>query len=341
MATIRMARLLKELGHHVILYASEENEAPCDEFVTVITIEEQKTLLGEVEYQYAGFFGDKCYPLWALANARMVREIAKRKEPRDFILTIGGASQKQVADAHSDLMTVEYSVGYISCFSKYRVYESHVWRAMTAARQGSEDGRFVDATIPLFFDENEFTYNQNKEPFILYVGRLTIKKGLEIACRSAEAAGVQLNVIGHGDDKLVTHGAKYLGALSMAERNEWMSRASAIIAPTIYIEPFGSVVVEAALCGTPAITTDYGGFVETVEHGRTGFRCSYLGEFVQAIKNVRSLDTKRIRKRAVEKYSLHNLKHDYQRYFDKLMLLWDEGWDTLDLHLPTGAVCGD
>ncbi len=132
-----------------------------------------------------------------------------------------------------------------------------------------------------------------------------------------------------GSEALVTNGAKYLGALSMEERNDWMSRASAIIAPTLYIEPFGSVVVEAALCGTPAITTDYGGFVETVEHGKTGFRCSYLGEFVHAIKDVCNLDTKRIRKRAVEKYSIHNIKNDYQKYFDRLNLLWNDGWDTI------------
>jgi hypothetical protein len=37
--TIKFARLLKMMGHTVILYASEENEAPCDELVTVITKE--------------------------------------------------------------------------------------------------------------------------------------------------------------------------------------------------------------------------------------------------------------------------------------------------------------
>jgi hypothetical protein len=67
-ATIRMAKLLKELDYYVTLYASEQNEAPCDELVTVITMEEQVVLLDGVDYQYAGFFGQKCFPLWALAN---------------------------------------------------------------------------------------------------------------------------------------------------------------------------------------------------------------------------------------------------------------------------------
>lgn len=330
MATIRMARLLKGLGHHVTLYASEENEAPCDELVTVITKEEQATLLDDVPYQYAGFFGQKCFPLWALSNNRTIKEIAKRKQPRDFILIIGGTSQESVATAHPDLMTVEYSIGYVSCFSQYRVYESHVWRAMSTARQGSEDGRFFDTVIPFFFDETEFTFRAEKEPFALYVGRLTIKKGLEIACRAAEAAGVPLKVIGHGEEKLVTHGAEYLGALSMEERNEWMSRASCLLCPTLYVEPFGSVAVEAMMCGTPVISSDFGGFVETIEHGKTGYRCNYLGEFVRAIKRAPELNHLYIRERAEQLYSIRAIAPQYQRYFDRLSLLWEKGWDTID-----------
>jgi len=328
MATIRMARLLKELGHEVIFYASEENEAPCDELVRVITKEEQKVLLDGLDYQYAAMF-NRAAAIWQLANNRSIVEIGKRKQPRDFILTIGGTAQEPVANAHPNLMTVEYSIGYVSSFAKYRVYESHAWRAWSTGAQGQTDGRFFDEVIPLFFDEDEFQYRAVKEPFALYVGRLVPKKGITIACQAAHAAGMPLKVIGHGDPALVTHGAEYLGALGMEERNDYMSRASVLLAPTTYLEPFGSVAVEAQLCGTPVISTDYGGFVETIEHGKTGFRCSYLGDFVAALKKAPTLDCKAIRKRAVNKYSMHALKHDYQRYFERLNLLWDRGWDTV------------
>lgn len=327
-ATIRFARLLKSLGHYVILYASEENEAPCDELVKVITKEEQKVLLDGIPYQYAAL-DNKGYPLWALANNRAIVEIGKRKQPRDFICTIGGSSQEPVARAHPDLMTVEYSIGYVSQFSQYRVYESHYWRAMSNGLAGNWDGRFFDETIPLFFDPTEFTYRKDKEPFALFVGRLIPKNGLETACKAAELAGIKLKVIGHGDESLVTHGAEYLGAVSQDERNDQMSRASALICPTTYVEPFGSIAVEAQMCGTPVISTDFGGFVETVEHGKTGYRCKYLGEFVNALKAAPGLDTAYIHERAVKNYSIESLKHDYQRYFERLLLLWDKGFDSL------------
>ena len=328
-ATIRFAKLLKALGHHVTLYASEENEAPCDELVSVITKEEQVAMLDGTPYQYAAMKG--IMPLWTLANQRMIREIGKRKQPRDFLCTIGGTSQKSVADAHPDLMCVEYSIGYVASFARYRVYQSHAWRHCT---QGClEDGRFFDTVIPYFFDPSEFQFREVKEPFALYVGRLTPRKGIGMACQAARAAGMPLKVIGHGDASLVTHGAEYLGSLPDAERNDWMSRASALICPTLYLEPFGSMAVEAQLCGTPVVSTDFGAFVETVEHGGTGFRCNYLGEFVRGLRNSDTLSPSHIRARAVSKYDMSHIKHDYQRYFDRLDLLWDKGWNTVERNL--------
>jgi glycosyltransferase involved in cell wall biosynthesis len=328
-ATIRFARMMKDLGYIVFLYGAEGNEAPCDEFISVITEEERTTLLGldSCHYQHAWIDGRS--PIWQLANPRMAREIAKRKQSKDFICGIGGASQEFVAQSHPELMFVEYSIGYVGSFSPYRVFESHIWRHATYGFQGIEDGRFFDMVIPVFFDPDEFKFRDQKENFVLYVGRLTPRKGISIACRAAEVAGVPLKVIGHGNPALVTNGAEYLGALDMETRNDYLSRARAVLCPTQYVEPFCCVSVEAQMCGTPVISTDFGGFVENVEHEKTGYRCNYLGEFVKAIKNVSKLDPKYIRSRAVTNYSMHQIKHQYKEYFDRLALLWDAGWNSL------------
>lgn len=325
---MRMARLLKYLGHEVIIYGGERNEAPCDEHVCVVKNEERDLLMLGIPYQYAGFFSEM-YPLWALANKRMILEIQKRKQPKDFILTHGGVSQEEVCLAHPDLIGVEYSIGYISCFSKYRVYESHYWRAAKDAGEGRLDGRWFDTVIPMFFPAEEFPFKAEKEPFALFVGRLTTKKGLEIACRAAQAAELPLKVIGHGDTALVTHGAEYLGALTNEERNDWMSRAQACIFPTIYSEPFGVVAVEAQLCGTPVVASAFGGFTETVEHDKTGFLCNYIGEFASGLKRAKWLNPLYISERARLLYSIETVARQYQAYFNRLMLLWDDGFDSL------------
>lgn len=323
-ATIRFARMLKDLGHTVFLYASEENDAPCDELITVITKAEIHHLLHTIQpepipYQYAAM--DQGSLLWQAANWSMIQEIGKRKEPDDFICTIAGISQKPVADAHPDLRTVEYSIGYPNSFSPYKVFESAVYQHFMYGRHHVEHVCFYDTVIPLFFDPDDYPVELVKEPYVVYVGRLIEQKGLEVACQAAAAAGVPLKVIGHGDPALVTHGAEFLGTLDTEARNRWVSKAQAVLTPTLYIEPFNAVAVEAQLCGTPVISTDIGGFVETIEHGKTGFRCDYADEFAQAIHDVTTLDPQEIRTRAVAKYSLHTLKHQYQRYFSRLLLL--------------------
>lgn len=327
MMTVRCARMLKALGHTVYLYASEENEAPCDELITCITKDVQQAILYKGEYQYAAI--DERNALWAVANPRMIDGIAERKQKGDFLLTIGGASQKPIIDAHPDLVDVEYSIGYVGSFARYRVFESHAWRHATHGFQNNDHGRFFDTVIPGFFDPSEFTYRSKAEPYFAYCGRLVERKGIGIACDAARIAGVPLKVVGHGDPKLITYG-EYLGALPMLERNEVLSRAAAVFCPTFYVEPFNCVAVEAQMCGTPVISTDFGGFVETVEHGRTGYRCSYMGEFVQAVKAVPALDRHYIRDRARSLYSIDAVKHQYQRYFEKLQLLWGDGWNSLE-----------
>ena len=328
--TIRFAQVLERLGHTVILYASEENEAPCDELVTVCTKEEAEVLLGvnDTPYQYA--YIEPWSPLFQLANARIIRELGKRKEDKDLLCIIGGAAQKQVADAHPDVPCIEYSIGYQGSFSDYRVFESYAWMHVTYGAQQITDGRFFDTVIPCFFDPAEFPYQAQKEAFVLYVGRLIERKGLAIACRAAEAAGMPLRIIGHGDTTLVTHGAEYLGALPMAERNLWMARAQAVFTPTLYLEPFNCVAVEAQFCGTPVIATDWGGFTETIVPGMTGFRGHYLGEFADAIHLCGRLSPAAIRARAESTYSLEAVAPKYQAYFERVQLRWAAGWDTIE-----------
>lgn len=327
-ATIKFAKILRMIGIETILYASEENEAPCDELVMMITKEEQETLLGQCPYQYASL--GETAALWHLANTRAIKEIAKRKEPRDLLLSIGGQSQVNVATAHPDLMHVEYSIGYVGSCAPYRVYESHVWRHCSHGFQNQWEGKFFDAVIPYFFQPHEFPYRSSgeKEGFALYVGRLVPRKGLVIACQSAQAAGVPLKVVGHGDPALVTDGAEYLGCLTHEKVFDLMSRASVVLAPTMYVEPFGATAVEAQLCGTPVVSTGFGGFVETVEHGRTGFRCDVLQDFIDGLRAAPSLDSRYIRDRAVATYSLEAVAPQYARFFERLAWLWGEGWGT-------------
>ena len=329
-ATIRFARILEMIGAEVILYASEENEAPCKELVTCITKEEVEAFkrVGNWEYQYA--YIEEWSPLFQLFNSRATVEINKRKQPRDLICQIGGYSQRYVTDNIPDLMTIEYSIGYLGSFSPYRIFQSAIWQHATYGQQQIQSGRFYDDVIPCFFDQAEFEFCDAPEDYFVYVGRLAPRKGIQVACDVATAAGVKLKIVGHGDQSLIRGDHEYVGAVNMWERNLIMSKAKAIIAPTLYLEPFGCSPVEAQMCGTPVISTNFGAFVETVEHGKTGYRCNYMGEFVRAIRDIDNIDRNYVRNRALKTYSLEAVKDSYVRYFDRISTLWGNGWNTIE-----------
>lgn len=323
--TIRMATLLKRMGHHVTLYGGDQNEAPCDELVTVLTTAEHQSVGVNWPYQNAVMTGEN--PLWKIANPRMIEEIGKRKQPRDMIFTVGGISQKAVYDAHPDLMDVEYSIGYPGNCCRYRVWESHAWKHICYGAQSIANVRFYDAVIPCFYDETTFPFYEKPEPYFVYTGRLIPKKGIKIACDAAKEAGVPLKVIGHGDKNLVTYG-EFLGPLSNQERNEVVAHASGMFCPTIYLEPFNQVAVEAQMSGVPVICTDQGGFTETVQQGVTGQRCNLFREFVAAAERAATggFDRRLIRNRAQRLYGMDAAEASYTEYLYRLNTIHGRGW---------------
>ncbi len=52
----------------------------------------------------------------------------------------------------------------------------------------------------------------------------------------------------------------YYPAGGAEERLALLGNAKSVLMPTYYLEPFGGVHVEAQLCDTPVITTDWSAF---------------------------------------------------------------------------------
>jgi hypothetical protein len=88
----RFCIMMKNLGHTVYLYASEDNEAPVDELITCITKEQQAEALAGKHFTEAEF--NNSLPHWQIFNGNAIAELGKRLEKKDFICLIGGASQE-------------------------------------------------------------------------------------------------------------------------------------------------------------------------------------------------------------------------------------------------------
>lgn len=319
-------RMMKERGHTVFLYAGERNEAPCDEHIVCIREGTRRAHVGDKHYTEASW--DPASKAWRIFNTKAIAEIEERAEPRDFICIIGGEAHRPIHDAFPQHLVVEFGIGYGGCFAKYKVFESYAWmHSIYGARSMNHptgvDGQWFDVVIPGYLDPADFPAGKGDGDYLLFVGRLIDRKGYRIAQDVAERLGKRLILAGPG--KLTGYG-EHVGVVGPEKRAELMGGAIALFAPTVYIEPFGNVAIEAMACGTPVITTDWGAFSETVVDGVTGFRCRTLAEFMDAIGETPSLDRAAIRRHIVDHYSLAVIGEKYERYFKRLSSLYGKGW---------------
>jgi glycosyltransferase involved in cell wall biosynthesis len=324
----RFCRMMYERGHEVFLYAGEHNDVEVTESVACISKELRAAAVGDKHYTQATW--DTRAPHWQLFNSNVIKEMRQRLEPKDFICLIGGTAHKDIADAFPEYMSVEFGVGYGSTFAKYRVFESYAWMHSIYAgykNPTAVDGNFYDAVISGGLEPEAFPLGKGDGDYYLFIGRLIDRKGYAIAQQVCERLGKRLILAGAGE---ATGYGEFVGAVGPKERAELMGGAIATFAPTLYVEPFGYVVIEAQACGTPTITTDWGGFVENNVHGVTGYRCRTLQDFADAVENVKTLDRNKIREHALANYSVDVVGDKYEAYFERLLTLWDKGWYTLD-----------
>ena len=115
---------------------------------------------------------------------------------------------------------------------------------------------------------------EEKEPYIVFVGRLSGEKGVELLAKAAGMLpGCKFVVAGNGPDEAVLHGLKNIhlaGFLGGAELARVIASARALIAPSICYENCPLSILEAHSMGVPVITMDSGGMAELVEDGVTG-----------------------------------------------------------------------
>lgn len=319
------AHMMKSLGHTVYIYASEQCDAPCDELVTCISQADQEKAAGDL-YIAASF--NSSDPHWRAFNAAAIDGIKRRAAPDDFICVIGGTAHQPIAGALPHMMTVEFGIGYAGTFAKYRVFESYAWMhaiygAATGGNAQASDGLWFDDVIPSYFDPADFPFRHKKDDYLLFVGRMIERKGINVAVEVAKATGRRLIMAGPGTPPA---GVEYAGTVGPVERGRLMAGAHAFLMPTTYVEPFGTVAIEAMACGTPVLSTDWGAMTETVVQGVTGFRCRTLQEFCDGVAGAALLDPAAIRRHAVATYSLDVVRYRYQRYFERLASLWGAGW---------------
>ena len=177
-----------------------------------------------------------------------------------------------------------------------------------------------------------------KDEYVVVIGRVIACKGIQIAADACKLVNKVLVIAGQGslkdilkpsDQRRIINASKHtlipgplsndsivhIGYIEPFERAVLLANCKCLMMPTHYAEPFGMTHLEAQMSGIPVVTSDWGAFSETVDHGTTGFRCRTMEHFTWALRHVDTLDRKLIRKRAHETYGFSKIGCMLEEYF--------------------------
>jgi glycosyltransferase involved in cell wall biosynthesis len=333
---VKFCAMMKARGHTIIHYGHEHSDVECDENVGVTNDAILNEAYGDHDWHANTFKYDLNDVAYKFFYANAIREIGLRKQKNDFLLCFWGWGHKAIADAHPDMLVVEPGIGYPGgVFAPYRVFESQsmmaAWFNMTAV-SGPGHFSWYDAVIPNYFDLNDFDYNEDKEDYFLFLGRIGEHKGVHIAIQTTEAIGAKLKIAGQGNLSSMglyttpSH-VEMVGYADVELRRKLMSNACGQFVATMYGEPFGGVQIEAMLSGTPVISTDWACFGELNLHGVTGYRCRTFEHFTWAAKNIGRINPKNCRDWAAKNFNFDKIGQMYEEFFYSITNIYGKkGW---------------
>ena len=335
--------ILKKAGHTVYHYGNEGSDPNCTENIIIESEEELKRNFadgdGRIKHPEADCRGThpEFVEKW---NTEVIKQIGLRIKPNDFILNIFNTQMQAIGEAFKGIaILVEPGVGYAGACPNFRhIYVSHMWESYHNGWHAQMNQNTAwhpevqDAVIHYFVDEEDFEYKVEKSNYAFFIGRFNQDKGVKVALNTVEAyrnetgdKSFKLKMAGAGhewfSDQLTEEQKEWveiLGYIDPDEKKELLANAKVLFAATFYNEPFGAISIEAQISGTPVITTDWGGFVESVLHGYTGFRCRTHEQFIWALKNIDTIKPEACREWALNNFTKTSQSPKYIEYFTSL-----------------------
>jgi glycosyltransferase involved in cell wall biosynthesis len=169
--------------------------------------------------------------------------------------------------------------------------------------------------------------------YLLYLGRIAQEKGTHLAIDAARMAGMPIIVAGDAHEqeqayfrtevkpRLELPGVTYAGEVGGDEKRKLLRGAYALMFPILWDEPFGLVMIEAMLSGTPVIGFKKGSAPEVVDEGVTGHLVATgdIHALCNAVKKAGRIDRRNCRERAEIRFSHRRMANEYLNLYEELL----------------------
>jgi glycosyltransferase involved in cell wall biosynthesis len=201
---------------------------------------------------------------WAIAD------LAASDEPVDVIHSHCPAALPLARFAHAPLVHTIHHERLDGRASYYAVQDGVRYVAISA-RQRSLHAEIADRADVVLHGLDAARYPLGRGgPDAFFLGRLAAEKGPHLAIGAARAARVRLVLAGkpHDGDEpyfesrvkplLGLPGIEWIGEADFARKLPLLRNARATLFPIEWEEPFGLVMIESMLCGTPVLALPRG-----------------------------------------------------------------------------------
>jgi glycosyltransferase involved in cell wall biosynthesis len=216
----------------------------------------------------------------------------------------------------------------------YGAYPDHPYVAISCAHRSRMPELNFLGVVYNGLDLTETLYRDQKDGYLLFLGRLDEVKGAQTAAKIAEALDWPLIMAGRVAEKdrafyereVAPHldGVKrrYVGEVTGRPKWELYAGARALLFPIAWPEPFGLVMIESMAAGTPVVATRHGSVSEVIAHGETGIVVppdADLATLVDATRQAVELSPQACRTRVERCFSADAMVDAYVALYEKLL----------------------
>jgi glycosyltransferase involved in cell wall biosynthesis len=190
--------------------------------------------------------------------------------------------------------------------------------------QAASSGRVpIAAVVHHGLELDRYPVGDGSGGHLMFLGRMSPDKGVHTAIEVARRAELPLLIAAklrepaerrYFDEvvaPLLDDDVRYVGEATSAEKLRLLGRATALLNPLHWDEPFGLVMVEALACGTPVLATPRGAVPEIVDDGRTGFLRSTPEALAVAARSAARLDRRACREVVANRFSAPRMVRGY------------------------------
>lgn len=320
--------MLQMQGYEVIEYSNEGSVANATKHIPILTESEFDALYSRRKetdfYGNDATIGSEGHQLF---EKKLIPLLKDNLEKEDIICHPFGHAHQLLMDLFPSHQHVETGIGYPTLMpNSFRIFESYTWMHYHQGKE-NRNGKNYEWVVPNYYDLDDWKPRYEAGNYLAFLGRITSLKGLDIIKAIADHSPWPIVLHGQGDPTPWAHpNIEYRGPISGPARSDFLRNARALLAPSVFTEPFCGMAVEAMLCGTPVVSVDYGAMTETVIEGVSGYRCHTLQDWLDGIEKAGDLDRRVIADIARGKWSLESCGQRYDKIFQQLNDLYRAGW---------------